>query len=56
LLAKRRPEKILFVVEVPEERVFAYIGKSGNLARTGSVISLARKQLAGRQCNFLCRC
>ena len=43
-----RPEQILFMIELPEQCVFAYASKVGYLSRTGPVISLARKQLRCR--------
>jgi hypothetical protein len=36
------------MVELPEQSVFAYTSKVGYLSRTGTVISLAGKQLGCR--------
>jgi hypothetical protein len=42
------PEEVLFIVEMPKERVLAYAGNSSDLARTGAVVSLACEQLGCR--------
>jgi hypothetical protein len=42
------PKDVLFVIEVTEESVFAYIRKTSNFTCTGSVITLQRKQISSR--------